>query len=297
MENLILNLKSAEAQEMLKQVELIYTDLDGTMLAPGGRIFVNHDGEPSDQLCHTLNALKAAGIEVIIVTGRSRSSLAEIIRLMDLSGFMGEIGTVSQQGQGYVGKHRFHTGEMPYDPTCGKTPYQIIQESGIVDELINKFPGLLEYQPSAQREVTHLLRGRIQLDEVQAFLDKAALPLRITDNGRINKIEGPSKLDLSKDVHVYHILPKGCSKAHAVRADIHHRALDRSKTLAIGDALTDVRMGQECGVFVTVQNGLKSAAVVNEIQAQNRPVLATVKPTIDGWCEFAHALLQAKGLA
>lgn len=297
MENLILNLKSAEAQEMLKQVELIYTDLDGTMLAPGGRIFVNHDGEPSDQLCHTINALKQADIEIVIVTGRTRSSLAEIIRLMDISGFMGEIGTVSQYGQGYVGKHRFHTGEMPYDPSCGKTPYQIIKESGIVDQLIKEFHGLLEYNPSAQREVTHLLRGRVQLSEVQAVLDKGALPLRITDNGRINKIEGPSNLDLSKDVHIYHILPKGCSKASAVRADIQHRKIDPAKTLAIGDALTDVHMGKECGVFVTVQNGLKSAAVVNEIHLQNRAVLATVKPTIDGWCEFAQALLQAKGLA
>ncbi len=297
MDSLILSPHSAEAQEMLRNIELIYTDLDGTMLAPGGRLFVNHDGQPSNQLGEALSKLKAAGVEVVLVTGRTRSSLAEMIRLMDLSGFMGEIGTVSQRGLGYTGKHKFHTGEMPYDPNCNKTPYQIIDESGIVDKLIAAFPGFLEYSPSAFREVSHLLRGRVNLEEAQAILDKGKLPLVITDNGRINSLPGPCSLAIDKDVHIYHIMPKGCSKAVAVRADILDRGIDKSKTLAIGDALTDVQMGLETRAFVTVQNGLKSAAVVNEISKNNRPVIATVKPTIDGWCECAQAILEAKGLS
>lgn len=298
MQNHIITPTSPEAQERLKNIEVIYTDLDGTMLAPGGRVFVNDNGEPSGQLGEAIYGLKKAGVEVVVVTGRNRNQLAEIIRLLDLSGFMGEMGTVVQYGVGDKATYSFLTGDMAYDPACGKTPHQTIEESGIVKKLIGAFPGLLEYRtPWCEgREVTHMLRGRVELAEAQAILDKGPLPLMITDNGRIKDTLTNSTLTLDKDIHVYHVQPKGCSKEVAVRTDIERRGIDRAKTAAIGDSRTDALMGRAAGVFCTVQNGLESAVLVNELVSRDEKSVATVNPTIDGWCEFARAIMQAKGV-
>lgn len=286
---------SPEAQKLLKEVELIYTDLDGTMLAPGGRLFANHAGASSAKLAKALIGLKEAGIKVVPITGRSRASLAEFIRLLDLDGFVGELGTIYQPCQGYTGVHRYLTGEMPYDQDCGQTPYELIEKSGQVAALIEHFAGKLEYSISAPREVTHLLRGSVPLDEAQTLLNAGMLPLVIKDNGPIHKISGESSLVDCPEPHIYHIMPKGSSKAAAVLHDLKERDLQPYKTLAIGDALPDLEMGLEAGLAVMVSNALDSEKICAAIKATDKPVVVCNKPSIEGWCECAEALMRARG--
>jgi phosphoglycolate phosphatase-like HAD superfamily hydrolase len=60
----------------LAEVSVLYTDLDGSLLAPGGTVMTSHDGTPSTEALECLMALREAGVEVVIVTGRNRSQCA-----------------------------------------------------------------------------------------------------------------------------------------------------------------------------------------------------------------------------
>ena len=328
----LLPVGSPAAAPILAQVTHIYTDLDGTLLAPGGRLLTNHAGKPSSVLAQALASLKVAGIDVILVTGRNRIQATEILRLLDLKSFIGEMGTVLQLGYGaeaeisyalgqwsnVVLQEGFAPGEIPE----GLTPYQIISACGVVERLMAAFPGKLErhWPYGDNREVTQMLRGQIDLDVATALLAEETLPLELLDNGIIH----PKCHNLTdvEQVHAYHLVPQGTSKAKAVAADITRRGLSADRTLAIGDAVGDVLMGGHTGSLVVVQNALgnntvlsaigelkvASALALNNIGASgdsengstrselSHPVFCTAGHTADGWVEFARALLLAKGL-
>lgn len=55
---------SGELRERLARVRYVFTDLDGTMLAPGSCALADAAGEPSLDFVTVLVELKRAGIEV-----------------------------------------------------------------------------------------------------------------------------------------------------------------------------------------------------------------------------------------
>ena len=87
---------SDEARHTLAGITTIYTDLDGTLLAPGGKLTTNFAGEPSTAIVEALVAVKRAGIRLVVVTGRSRIQGNEFIRMLDADAFIGEMGTTLQ---------------------------------------------------------------------------------------------------------------------------------------------------------------------------------------------------------
>jgi len=105
------HLDSPAARAALAHVTHVYTDLDGTMLAPGGRLLANHHGKPCLELANALVLLKQADIETIIVTGRDAVSCTEIMRLTNLDQFIAEMGGITQFGYGATMKKSFNLGE------------------------------------------------------------------------------------------------------------------------------------------------------------------------------------------
>jgi len=334
----LLPVGSPTAASVLSRVTHIYTDLDGTLLAPGGRLLTNHAGKPSSMLAQALTALKVAGIEVILVTGRNRIQATEILRLLDLNSFIGEMGTVLQVGYGADAEISYALGHWsevvlqegltPGEIPDGLTPFEVIAQSGAIDRLFDAFPNKLEHHRpyGDSREVTQMLRGSVDMAVAKTLLAEEILPLELLDNGVIHpKIHTLKDVD---EIHAYHLVPRGTSKASAVAADITRRGLMPEQTLAIGDAVSDVWMGKHTGSLVVVKNALKNLSVVSAIAERCReaadeptdnsllplsghdqktgrvqnwsimsnPTFATNNPTADGWVEFARALLLAKGM-
>ena len=302
-----------EALPYLRQITHVYTDLDSTMLAPGGKLLTRHDGTPSYALAEALIELKNAGIEIIIVTGRNGAQGDEFLRLLDLGTFIGEVGCMVQEGFGVDKKLLYELGDWtdtilvdglgPGELPDGITPYQLMQNSGVIDRLTDAFFGKLELHTPypTERTVTYALRGLVDADKVESFLDKEALPLELADNGEIH----PQKHTLidCPEIHIYHLVPRGTSKALAVKADIKRRGLTCGQTLAIGDAKGDVEMGDHAGALVVMGNALHSKTVQEALEnrierAHNEgwdaTTLFTSGFTSDGWVEFAHALLLAQ---
>jgi len=301
-------LDSPAARAAFRQVTHIYTDLDGTMFAPGGRMLTNHKGEPSLQLAEALVRLRQRGIEVIITTGRDVSSCTEIMRLANFDQFIGEMGCVTQYGYGENAQKHYNLGEWPPEFTgqddsnsngdASMTPFERISQSEALAAFLDHFKGRIEELTFRHnREVTHLLWGNVDTSpggEVEQFFAQHEPPLQMYDNGIVH----PKKHGLTdvSEVHIYNLVPRGSGKGEAVAADMAKKGLAPEQVLAIGDSKGDLPMGKHTGSFVLVTTpddaslyGLAEAAV-----AHPENLFATTLPTADGWVEFANALLKAQ---
>jgi hydroxymethylpyrimidine pyrophosphatase-like HAD family hydrolase len=296
-----------EARAWLEGVTHIYSDLDGTLFAPGGKLLANHAGEPTTATASALVALKRAGIEVIIVTGRNGTQGTELLRMLDLKTFIGELGCLVMEGFGAHSRIRYELGDWtnivladglaPGELPEGLTPYRLIQASGVIERLTAAFPGKFEphFPYPNERMVTHAFRGFVDRQKADEILAHEQLPLHLSDNGVINP-QVHSLIDCP-EIHIYHLMPSGVSKASAVAHDIARRGISPAQTLAIGDATADVEMGEHTGSLVVTANALRSAAVqeaLDKREARGGVTLHTTGSTADGWAEFTHALLAAR---
>jgi hydroxymethylpyrimidine pyrophosphatase-like HAD family hydrolase len=275
-----------QARPYLKHVTHIYTDLDGTLFAPGGKLLANHADEPSTATAEALVALKRAGIEVIIVTGRNGLQGYELLRMLDLHTFIGEVGCLIMEGFGINARTTYELGDWEHSALArdlalgqlpeGLTPYRLILNDGAVDRLLAAFPGKLEphFPYPNERQVTHAFRGFVDAEKVERLLANERLPLELIDNGEIHP-QAHTLIDCP-EIHIYHLVPRGTSKAVAVARDRAQRGLSREQTLAIGDALGDVEMGRHTGSLVIMGNALRSTTVWRGLTERATGAVASV---------------------
>ncbi len=288
----------ASAREALARVEILYTDLDGTLVAPGGCVLADAHGSPSVETASAIVALNAAGLTVVPISGRERGQLHELARLLGWSGYIAEAGAILVQGMGPDARTLFNNGEWPEELVFpgGFTPYELIDHAGAFDALASAFPGRIEYYDPdrAPRAATHLLRGCVDAPSAQSVLDELDLPVGFLDNGAIRS---RGALECGDETpHAYHLVPKGVSKAQAILLDLELRGLEPSQAAAIGDSATDVEMAEAVGVMALVANALDSDGVIAALESKPRDnVWRTERLRGEGWAEFARVWLEASG--
>ena len=79
----------------LCQARILYTDLDGTLLARGGSVLADAEGEPSARVAEAIVAANRNGIAIVPVSGRGRIQLIELTRLLGWRSFIAEAGGVT----------------------------------------------------------------------------------------------------------------------------------------------------------------------------------------------------------
>ena len=296
-----------EARALLASVRVIYTDLDGTLLAPGGRLLADHAGTPSTATADALVALKSAEVTVVPVTGRGADQGTEFLRLMNLDCYIGEVGGyILRREAGARIDERYligawervqlapglASGELP----AGVNPWEFIGQSGVIERLQAAFPQMF-FPYHVARSVSWSFWGNIDVERAaRAVLAREELPLQLFDNGIL--YNPPGELPDGAPVHIYHLLPAGVSKRLAIATDRESRELSLGAALAIGDSAVDLEMSEECGVFVMMANGLRNPEVQEAVAARlasGQTVLHTTLATTDGWVEMARALLAAQG--
>lgn len=286
---------SPAALEALSRVEMLYTDLDGTLLGLGGSLLVGGEGQPSIATPQAVMRLNVAGLPVVITTGRNRIQTAEIARVLGWRGFIAELGCVIVPDRG--AEPIYYTGDWPDGLLeAGDTPFALIARAGALPALMRAFPGRIE--PHApyhlDREATHVLRGNLHVGEAQAVLGELEVPVEIVDNGIIHPL-ATGLADLP-EIHAYHLIPAGVTKSGAVARDIARRGLAVRQAAAIGDSATDVAMADATAFAVMVANACDDARVRAEAAGRGN-VYATALKRGDGWAEFAEAWLAARGSA
>src|SRR6266545_3705219 len=73
-------------------LKCVYTDLDGTLLGPGGSLFRDAEKGFSLMQARGLEACHRAGTEVVIMSGRREAQVKEDARLIGQSSYIYEAG-------------------------------------------------------------------------------------------------------------------------------------------------------------------------------------------------------------
>ena len=226
----------------------VYTDLDGTLLGPGGVLFRDAEGGFSMAQARALEACARVGAEVVIMSGRREPQVHEAARLMGQTSYIYEAGCAFA----IDGETTLLTGDLL--PDEDGTIYEQIERRGVPAALFERFPGRLEYHSPwhHDRVLSHLFRGKVEVEEANALLrERGDDDLRLLDNGAIGTpmaaIDGPT--------HAYHLVPRMVSKANAVAAHARARGYDPAACIAVGDSVEDLEVAAAVGRFFVVANG------------------------------------------
>jgi hydroxymethylpyrimidine pyrophosphatase-like HAD family hydrolase len=223
-------------------IRCVYTDLDGTLLGRGASLFRTAEGQFTLLPARALEACHRAGAEVVIKSGRRRAQVMEDARLLGQSSYIFEVGS----GLVIDGETTFLTDG--FQPHGEETVHAQIAATSAPDLLLGQYAGRLE--PHApfhlDREVSHLFRGSVNVDEANELLASAGHDdLRLVDNGEI-----------APGTHTYHLIPAGVSKARAVAAHMRARGYAREECVAVGDSREDLEVAEVVGRVFLVANAV-----------------------------------------
>jgi hydroxymethylpyrimidine pyrophosphatase-like HAD family hydrolase len=252
-----------------RAMRCLYADLDGTLLGPGGSVVHGADGRFALEGVRALQACDRAGAEVVLYSGRRQQTVFEDSRLLGLGSYIFELGC----GLVVDGELEWLTGGIVPSAEAG-TIYDQIDASGAPRLLLERYAGRLEYHTpwSRGRDVSHLFRGLIDLDQAHALLREAGLGwLRLVDNGVIHEHMAPMtagqaeaairlESSLGPDlpiVRAYHLIPAAASKSRAVARHMQIRGYATEECIAVGDSREDLGASEVVGAFWLVANALE----------------------------------------
>jgi phosphoglycolate phosphatase len=244
-------------------VRCLYLDLDGTLLGRGGSLL--HDGDGTTTLLGTraIEACLRAGVEVVLMSGRRQETVASPARLFGQRSYIFEVGSCLVLD----GEEQWLTGDL--QPGENGSIFDQVGASGAPALLLEHFAGRLEYHEPwhHNREVSHLFRGLVDAFEADEVLaEHGHGNLRFVDNGAMHG--GRSALAGLPQIRVYHLIPAGVSKVHAVAAHMRARGLRRDDCIAVGDSREDLAVGTQVGTFWLVANAIERDPTIREAVAR-----------------------------
>src|SRR5918997_3084475 len=219
----------------------LYVDLDNTLFGRGGSMFHDGEGTPSPLGPRAIEACHRAGVEVVVMSGRRRSGVAPIARLLGGRAYIFESGSFVVDGP----DEEWLTD--PFMPDEGPTIFAQIEQTGAPELLLDRLE--IEYHSPwhVDREVSHLFRGAIDARDANALLaEHGHEHVRLVDNGGIDR----------PGLRAYHLVPKGVSKGRAVGPHMRVRGYPPEETNAGGDSREDLSAAEAVGTFWLVANAL-----------------------------------------
>jgi hypothetical protein len=244
-------------------IRLLATDIDGTLLNPQFQI--------SERDLAALRQAYAAGIEIVLVTGRRHSFALPIAKQLGIDLWLiSSNGAVTRSLTGET----FHRDLMPAE-TClrvcramqefrgntvlifdnenkGAIVLERLDEVGAsIRRWVEKNMEFIEFVAPIEKAIVSdpiqaMFRGTIaRMNEALRALNEAGMEGRIT----VLRTEYPA-LDLC----MIDVLNAGCSKGHALERWAAHRGYGRDQVMAIGDNHNDVEMLEFAGHPVIMGN-------------------------------------------
>jgi hypothetical protein len=285
-------------------IRMIVVDIDGTLLAsPNSAI--------SARNCRALREAQAAGIEIVIATGRRQAYAAPLIEPMGLKPetvFITSNGTVTRTLAG----QRIDRFLLPVETALalcpalrpfGTTvftfdhdgPGELVLES--VEPLEGRVSMWVEANRPWIREVRPLERAFDSGEApVQGMVCGAVEDMRRAEEWLVESelaasIEVHRTEYASRDLTILDILPPGCSKGAALRRLAKQRGLAAEEVMAIGDNWNDLEMLEFAAWPVVVVNG---APDLVELARRRKWEIAAAADE-DGVAQVIEKLLAGRG--
>jgi Cof subfamily protein (haloacid dehalogenase superfamily) len=248
-------------------IQLIAIDIDGTLLPSTGlRI--------SSRNCAALRAAEAAGIEIVIATGRRQAYAMPLIAQVGLdenSVMISSNGAVVRGFGGELLDRRFLPletarrlavalrgyGTMVFTFDREGAGALVIEDLKQLHARIDRWveanrPYLVEIQPIerafevGEEPIQGMLCGTV---EEMAAAEKALLLSEVAGQIATHRTEYASR-----NLSILDLLPPGCSKGAALDCLARIRGLERDQIMAIGDNLNDLEMLDYSGYGVVMGN-------------------------------------------
>ena len=244
-------------------IRLLATDIDGTLLNPQLQI--------SEGDLDALRRANAAGIEVVLVTGRRHTFALPIAQQLGFDLWLiSSNGAVTRSLSGET----FHRDMMPAS-TCrrlcgamqefrGNTVLTFDQETkgAIVlerlDELGDSIRRWLEKNID-YIEFVIPIENALVADPVQAMfcgtMARMSQALRTLEQAGVDDLVTVLRTEYpERDLSMIDVLNAGCSKGHALERWAKYRGLEREEVMAVGDNHNDVEMLEFAGHPVIMGN-------------------------------------------
>lgn len=255
--------RSSEARVPLSDIRLIATDIDGTLLNPEFKI--------SDDDLTALRRAHAAGIEIVLVTGRRHTFALPIAQQLGFDLWLiSSNGAVTRSLSGET----FHRDLMPREvcrELCGamqdfrghtvltfdkETKGAIVLEhmddlNASIQRWLQKNMPYIDFVVPIEKALTTdpiqtmFCGSMARMNEALQVLQSSGLDNRIT----VLRTEYPQR-----DLSMIDVLNVGCSKGHALERWAAYRGIPREQVMAIGDNHNDVEMLEFAGHPVIMGN-------------------------------------------
>jgi Cof subfamily protein (haloacid dehalogenase superfamily) len=258
-------------------IQLIAIDIDGTLLPSTGlRI--------SSRNCAALRAAEAAGIEIVIATGRRQAYAMPLIAQVGLnesSVMISSNGAVVRGFDGQLLDRRFLPletarrlcvalrgyGTMVFTFDREGAGALVIEDLKQLHARIDRWveanrPYLTEIQPierafeAGEEPIQGMLCGTV---EEMVAAEKALLLTDVAAQIATHRTEYASR-----NLSILDLLPPGCSKGAALDCLARIRGLEREQIMAIGDNLNDLEMLDYAGSGVVMGNASAEIRAIAE---------------------------------
>jgi len=255
--------RPTEARASLSGIRLIATDIDGTLLNPEFKI--------SDDDLSALRRAHAAGIEIVLVTGRRHTFALPIAQQLGFDLWLiSSNGAVTRSLSGAT----FHRDLMPREvcrELCGAM--QAFRGHTVLTfDKESKGAIVLEHMDDLNPSIQRWLQKNMPYIEFVVPMEKALTtdPIQtmfcgsmtrmsealqvLQSSGMNNRITVLRTEYLQRDLSMIDVLNVGCSKGHALERWANYRSFRREQVMAIGDNHNDVEMLEFAGYPVIMGN-------------------------------------------
>ena len=248
---------------MTPAIRLLAIDIDGTLVDPQFQV-------PTANL-QALRRAHAAGVEIVLVTGRRHQFALPIAQLLGFDLWLiSSNGAISRSLSG----ESFHRDLLPVETARLLVAHMEPYRGNLVLTFDREGKGALALERTDEL-TTHIQRwveNNLQYIEFVVPIEQALVtdPIQAMFCGTIARMQVAEERLLgtrlaeritvlktrydARDLIIIDVLNKGCSKGHALERWARHRGLSREEVMAIGDNYNDVEMLEFAGVPVIMGN-------------------------------------------
>ncbi len=251
-------------------VRIIAVDLDDTLL--------KNDITISDYTVSVMQRAAAAGIYIVIASGRTDNAILNYVRRLDIAGFEQGRYIIAQNGASISDLHERKTiYEYHVDTDVLVGAYKVAIEEGLVPEVYDAST-IYVAKPNNWTDVDIKLSGLNQriVEDYPAFLAKGWPKMLVPGDPaqvqnllkKFRTMFGNKAVFFMSKPYFLEILPANCGKGEALAWLSERLGINRTETMAFGDSMNDESLMRYAHHSVAMLNGLdeikKIAAHVTE---------------------------------